>query len=427
MNVNVIETGPVNRTLEISIPKDRVTAEIEKAMNHLAKTVKLPGFRQGKVPRDIVVKQFGASARQEAIEHLVPEVTLEALGQSKVEGLGRPRIEGLNLAEDLTLTFRANVEIKPAFELKPGFDKLKLKAPKVDAGDVAVENELKRLAEQYATLGPILDRPAKKGDVLFIDYVAKDGDVSLEGGRAQRQPVELGAGQSLPGFEDALEGMAAGGKKDVQVPFPGDHPDARLRGKSIRFVVHVHEVHEKQLPALDDALAKQLGPFESLEALKAKIAEAIQVEGQNRRKAALTEQVGEQLVAMHEVAAPQIMVDAECDMLIDRERQELKRRGMAFRDDAANIQALRLELKPQAERRSRLTLILEKVAEQKKLQVEDADYRAEMGRFAQSMRMQQDQMLAWARETGREEGIKARLLNDKAMDWLISQSEVKED
>jgi trigger factor len=258
----------------------------------------------------------------------------------------------------------------------------------------------------------------------MVDYVAKDGSTALEGGRAQQVPVELGSKRSLPGFEEGLRGVAKGGKASIKVPFPAEHPNSQLAGKQIEFTVHVHDVREKQLPALDDDLAKQMGPYQTLAELKAKLAETLKAQSEARRKTALAEQAGEALNAMHGFQVPSVMVDAEVDYLVDRERQELERRNMAFRTDEGNLGALRAELRPQAEKRARLSLVLEQLAQREGLVVSDEEYRKEMARFAQVMRASEAEILKWAKETGREEGIKARLLNDKAMDWVLSKAQV---
>jgi len=426
MNVKVLEQGQVGRILEIEVPKERVKKAMDDALNQYARSAKIPGFRQGKAPRAVIEKSFGAGARHEAIEHLVPQAILEALEKSKLEAIGRPRIEDLKMAEDETLSFKARVEVKPQLTLLAGVGGLKLKAEKLALGSEQVEAELKRLAEEHAILGPSVERPAQKGDWVLVDYVAKDSGKALEGGRAERVPVELGTNRSLPGFEEGLTGVAKGGKATIQVPFPEDHPDARLKGKSIEFVVHVHDVREKQLAPVDDDLAKQAGPYQTLDELKAKLAETLKAQAESRRKAKLAEQAGEALVAQYGFEMPTVLIDAETDYLVDRERQELERRGMAFRDDVENLGALRKELKPQAEKRARLSLILEALAQREGLKVSDEEYKKEMARFAQVMRAGEAEIIKWAAESGREEGIKARLLNDKSMDWVLSQAPVEE-
>jgi len=424
MNVKVLENGPVGRTLEIEVPKDKVGQAIEAALQQIGRSAKVPGFRQGKVPRAVIERTYGASARHEALESLVPEATLEALEQAKLDAIGRPSIEDLKFGDDNSLSFKARVEVKPAFTVAAEAAALKLKAPAEEAGEAQVEAELKRLAEEHATLGPSLDRPAQDGDLVMVDYVAKDGSTALEGGRAERVPVELGSKRSLPGFEEGLKGVAKGGKASIKVPFPPEHPNPLLAGKEIEFIVHVHDVRERQMPALDDDLAKQSGPYQTLAELKGKLAETLKAQAESHRKTALAEQAGEALNAMHGFQVPGVLVDAEVDYLVDRERQELERRNMAFRADEANLGALRAELKPQAEKRARLSLVLEQLAQREGLKVSDEEYRKAMARFAQVMRAGEAEIIKWAAETGREQGIKARLLNDKAMDWVLSKAQV---
>ncbi len=426
MKVNVVESGALTRTLEITVPSERVAAEREQVLSEISRRVKLPGFRPGKAPRDLVEKNYAPTLRQELVERLVPSATMEAVAESKLSVVGRPRIENLELGSDSVLQFRAQVEIKPDFELAGALSGLKVTGPKEGVDEEAVEKELKSLAERLVEVGPPVQRPAAQGDYTVVDFVGKIDGQPFEGGRGQKMPLVLGSGQTIPGFEKGVEGVAAGGKATVKVRFPEDYHASHLAGKDAEFVIHVHEVRERRLPAFDDEFAKQVGKFETLDELKGKIREALSAQAKAERSHRFRDQLAEQLVELHGFTPPRALVQAEEEYLMDREKQNLKSQGLQLAEQDGAEEGLRQRLAPLAERRAKLALVLEKVAEREKLSVSEEEFQAEMKTLAASLKSPLEEFRRWARDSGRESGIRQKLLEDKAMNWILDRAAVQE-
>jgi len=357
------------------------------------------------------------------LEHLLREATFEAVKETKLEVVGRPQIEGLKFDPKAPMQFKALVEIKPAFELAGPLTGLKVKAPKLEVPDAQVDEQLKRIAEGQAVVGAPHDKPAKKGDHVVVDFVGMVDGKPFEGGRGQAFPIELGAGRTLPGFENSLEGQAAGAKVVAPVDFPADYHAKDVAGKKAEFTIHIKEVRERQVPAINDELAKQVGDFENLDKLKARIRESLAAQAKAERRSKIVEQIAGQLVQQHAIQPPKVMLEGEFQYLMDREKQSLQRQGLQVVDE----EKLKPELQPLAANRVKLSLILSKLAEREKLSISDEEYRAEMARLAPGMGMNAPEVIRWAAESGRETGIRQKLLEDKAMDWLVERAEVTEE
>jgi trigger factor len=422
MKINVLETSPATRTLEIEVPVERVAEEMKEHWDRLARRAKLPGFRQGKVPRPILEKNFSAQVQQEVLEHLLPQATFEAIKESKLEVVGQPQVEGLKFEPTAPMQFKAVVEIKPAFELSGPLTGLKVKASKHEVSDAQVDEQLQRIAEGQAVVGAPHDKPAKKGDHVVVDFAGTIEGKPFEGGKSQSFPIELGAGRMLPEFEQSLYDQAAGSKVTAQVNFPPEYQAKEVAGKKAEFTIHVKEVRERQVPAINDELAKQVGEFANLDKLKERIRESLSAQVKAEKRSTIVEQIANQLVQKHDIQPPKVMLEGEFQYLLDRERRNLQSRGLEVVDE----EKLKTELQPLASNRVKLSLVLSKLAEREKLSISDEEYRAEMGRLAPGMGMSVPEVIRWVDQTGRESGIKQKLLEDKAMNWLVEKAEVTE-
>jgi trigger factor len=420
------ETGSFTRTLEIEVPRERVDEEMTQVFEEFSKKAKVPGFRQGKIPRPILEKNFQPNVEQEVMERLIPSATFEALKEAKLEVVGRPSIVDLVFKPHEVMTFKAQVEIKPFFELAGTLSGLKLKAPKVKVEEDEVDHELKHIAERFSVLGPSLDRPAKMGDHVVVDFVGKiDGQV-FEGGRGQAMKLTLGSGQTLPGFEQGIAGTAKGGRAEFDIDFPKDYPGAEVAGKKARFVVHVKEVRERQMPEMDEAFAKQVGPFTGMDQVRAKIREVVQEQKTAARKSQLFEQIGQQVADLHPFTPPPALVEAEMEFRADKEKENMKRRGLQLAEGSEAEAELRPKLKEPSEKRVRLSLVLEKVADRENFSVTEDEYRKEMEKVAESFHTGLEEVLAWAKKTGREEGVRNKLKEEKALNWILEHAKVEE-
>lgn len=423
MNVSIVAQSEVSRTLKIEVPAEAVAAEYERVYARAAKGAQLPGFRKGKVPRAILEPRISGSLSQELLETLLPQATFDAVQQQALKAVGRPRIEDLQYQGKGPLSFKAVVEVKP--EVKLGkVEGLALSAPDDAVGDRDVDEQVEALRQRQAKEGEPKGAPAALGDWVKVDFQGFVGGQPFQGGQATDFQMVLGRKQLIPGFEEQLVGAKAGETRQVKVAFPGDYPAQDLAGKDAEFTVVVKEVRLSALPALDDAWARTFGEeVTGLDFLRARLREALQAQRSELRRRALLDRAAEALLAAHSFAVPESLIEAEAQALEQAELRAMASRGMELSGEQAQA-ALRQALRAPAEKRARLSLILDAVAAQQALEASDADFEEEMARFARQTGIGQAEALRWGRQEGREKGIRAQIRERKALEWVVSKAKV---
>lgn len=412
--------------LEIEVEPTRVEEALERAYRKIVRRVNIPGFRRGKAPRPVVEARLGRGVLlQEALEDLVPEVYREALNQNQLTPVGDPTFDLLEAEDGKPLRIKAEVDVKP--EVKLGeYKNLTVEKVIERIDDADVEEVLKTYQERYTKLVSAEREQAENGDIVVIDYEGFVEGRPFPGGAAKGQHVELGAGRTLPGFEDQLVGMKKGETRDVKVTFPDDYRED-LRGKEGVFKVTLREIKVKQVPEIDDELAKEAGEFDTLEAwkqdIRRRLEEGAQSEATNRMRADLVRQVTEAA----EVPLPASLVEAEINRALDEVSLRMALRGLSFQDylrqSGRSVEAVREDLRPQAEDRVRAALVLDAIAEREGITVDEAEIDAELESLYQGdpQRLQQAKASPAQRERAAEI-IRTR----KAVDFLVEHAQVTE-
>jgi trigger factor len=247
--------APTQVALEFSITGPELAAAEERAFRKLARDVRLPGFRKGKVPRKVFEQAYGSDAvMNRAVEDVVPEVYSKAVREHDLDPVDRPKLEVLEESEGRPTRLKATVEVRPSIELRP-YRGITVAGPAAEVTDDDVERSMAALARERATLVPV-SRPARLGDVGTLDYEGTIDGVPFEGGQAAGQTVELSEGRFVPGFVDGIVGMSAGESRNVELRFPDDYPSSDVAGKPAVFAVTLHDLKELELPPLDDEFAR---------------------------------------------------------------------------------------------------------------------------------------------------------------------------
>lgn len=373
--------APTQVELEIPITPEELAAAQERAFRRLAKNVKLPGFRAGKVPRRVFEQTYGShTIESEALDDVVPEVYARAVREHELVPVDRPKMELLPEEEGKPSRLKATVEVRPAFELAE-YKGIEVEREASPITDEDVQRSIEALAKERATLVPV-ERAAQLGDVVTMDYEGKIDGIAFEGGTAQGQVTELDEQRFIPGFASGIAGMSAGETKDVEAVFPADYAKEELAGKTAVFTVTVHDVKALELPAIDDAFAKELSENETVDELRADVRKRLEAIAESRARRAAGNAVMEKLVAAHEFPLPEVLVEREIDNTINDLAGQVAQSGMSFddylKDQGKTLEELRESFKADAEQRVKGTLIIEEIARKEGINATPADIAEEL-------------------------------------------------
>ncbi|MED4969490.1 trigger factor [Parageobacillus toebii] len=412
--------------LTVEVDAEKVNEGLDAAFKKVVKNIAIPGFRKGKVPRVIFEKRFGVEALyQDALDILLPEAYAKAVEEAGIEPVDVPKIDIEQMEKGKSLIFTAKVTVKP--EVKLGQYK-GLEVEKMDdtVTDEDVENELKRLQENYAELVVKEDGKVENGDTAVIDFEGFVDGKPFEGGKAENYSLEIGSGTFIPGFEDQLIGMQAGEEKEIEVTFPEEYHAKELAGKPATFKVKVHEIKEKRLPALDDEFAKDVDDeVETLEQLKDKIRKRLEEMKKNEAEAALRDAVVEKAAENAEIDIPEVMVKNETDRMLREFDQRLQMQGLNlelyYQFSGQDEAALREQMKEDAEKRVRVALTIEAIAKAENIEVTEEEINEELEKMAKAYNLEVEKLKELL---GNLDGVKEDLKWRKTIDFLVENSKV---
>lgn len=426
MDINVKKLEKSRVEISVSIPWDEWKGEIDHAVEHLAKDVKVEGFRPGKAPRAMIEGRLGKAAviiegAEHAIDHFYPDV----LSQAKVEAIGNPEVRLDGAKEGEALRFTATTAVMPEIVLKSWEKKVReankeRSEKQADVSEEEREKELQKLVESRAKFVTV-DREARIGDMAEVDFEVTRDSIPVEGGSGKRHPIVLGKGAFIPGFEEQILGMKAGGEKSFSLSFPENYHMEALAGKSADFRVNVLLVQERQLPEATDEFARSLGNFKNLVELKESIAEGLRMEREHEEKERRRVAILEALISEAEAEIPDVLVEGELRRMISEFGSQVAMTGMTLSDYLARMNKTEEDLakdwRSQAEKRILSGLVLEHLAEARDINPEQADIEAEMNKT-----------LAYVKSVKRAEGdidlpalyesARSRLRNEKLFGFL---------
>ncbi len=407
--------------LTVEVSAEKVSEGLTAAFNKVVKTVNVPGFRKGKMPRPMFEKRFGVeSLYQDALDILLPEAYSNAIDETGIEPIDRPDIDIEQMEKGKELIFKATVQVKPEVTLGE-YKGLEVEEIDTNVTDEDVAKELETLQNRQAELVVKEEGTAELGDTVVIDFEGSvDGEV-FEGGTAENHSLELGSNSFIPGFEEQLVGVATGESKDVEVSFPEEYHAAELAGKPAVFKVTIHEIKGKELPELDDEFAKDVDDeVETLDALKEKIKTRLEESKKHEAEHHLRDTLVEKAAANAEVEVPDVMVESEVNRMLQEFEQRLQMQGMNlelyFQFSGQDENALRGQMKEEAVNRVRVALTLEAIAKAENIEATDEDVNAELEKMAGMYNMTVDNIKA---ALGGLEGIKGDLQKQKAVEFLI--------
>ncbi|MBD2500850.1 trigger factor [Anabaena azotica] len=423
--------------LEIEITPEITQKTYEQVIKNLSSTVNIPGFRKGKVPRNVLLQRLGTTrVKAAALEELLQDGIEQAIKQESIPAIGQPQLRSSfddlinNYEPGKPLTFTAAVDVEPEVNLTK-YTGLEIKAEEIQYNPAQVDDVLDKERQQLATLIPVEGRSAQLGDVAVVDFkgvIAKaEGDDEntepepIPGGEGTDFQVELEEDKFIPGFVTGIVGMNPGETREVSAQFPDPYANQELAGKPAIFTVTLKEIKEKELPELNDDFAQDVSDFETLEALRASLAERYQKEAEDKTKANKQEALLAEILKHLEVDLPETLIDKEVDAIISQTAMRLAQQGMDVRKIFTQdiIPQFRERSRPEAVERIKRSLALQEVAKRESIEVTAAEVQARVTELIQQYPdedIDQDRLQAV---------VENELRSEKIIDWLLANSTVE--
>ncbi len=373
MDVKIEEISGLTRKVTITVPEDIVTGRLDEAYQKLQKESKMKGFRRGKVPRSIIVKNYKHQVEAEIGEKLVQETYFDTIEKEDIDPVVHPEIQEVHFKDDGTFVYVAHVDVRPVFEL--GIYKgLEIEKSDTSVDDAAIDQELTRMQRQMAVLKSVEDREIALDDVVIVDYQGYHNGHPMKQVKNDDYQVDVGSGQMGQEFESKLVGMKKGDEATHQVDFPDKHPNPILAGKKVDFKIKIKEVKERVLAELDDEFAKDVDEkFEKLEDLKVSIKERLQREKEQTAEGDLTDRIMQKLLAEHQFEVPERLVRFEIEQMVKQTEQQLMQSGLTLESAGMNRQELENSNRAVAVQRVTGDFILKKIAEVEEIKVSEDD------------------------------------------------------
>ncbi|MFA7503561.1 MAG: trigger factor [Burkholderiaceae bacterium] len=421
MATQLENTGNLERKLSMTVTMAEIDREVEQRLRKLSRTVKMSGFRPGKVPMKIVSQSYGGQVRAEVLGDVVGKAFSDGIAEHSLRVAGEPSIAPREDAAEGALAFDATFEVYPEIT-PPALDGLEVERVSCEVGDAEIDKTIDILRKQRVTWNEV-DRAAADGDQATIDFVGKIDDVAFEGGTAEGFAFVLGEGRMLPDFEAAVHGMKAGESRSSPVAFPEDYGSKELAGKTASFDITATRVEEPVLPAVDADFARELGQADGdVEAMRQDIRRNLEREVGQRVRSRTKGNVMDSLAAASDFELPKALVRGEGEALAERARNDLAARGVDVKDIPVPVDAFT----EQAERRVRLGLLVGEIVRREKLQAKPDQIRAQIEEFAQAYENPAEVVRHYFSDRERLGEIEALVIEQNVVDWVLGGAKINE-
>jgi trigger factor len=442
MKVEVTELGPVKRSLKIEVPQEDVNKQFAEVYAELNRQVRIPGFRPGKAPQALLEQRYGKDVGDDVVRRLIPTFYEKAIRQAGIVPLivEVPPVERVKIKKDSPFSFTATVEIKPRIELRdykaPNPISLKIDTRKVT--DDQIDKALNVLRERQAQLEAApAGTELADGSYAVLDVEGFVDLAPLEGAKKEGHLHKLGAKLTVMGLEvdDQLLGKKEGQAIEISQPYPATHPDQKLAGKTVVFRIKVAAVKQKKLAPLDDEFAKDCGPYESLGDLKDKLREEMEKALKKDIEETYKDTILKRLVETHHFDVPETLVGRELEAMVRQKlEQEMRMKGRSQTDNPEDMAArqqearrLQEEFRPEAQRRVKVGMILEAIADKEAITVDKEDIEAEIQRMATELRISVEDIRKFMQAGGEDsmDELRGRIMADKSLDFVYRHAMIQ--
>ncbi len=415
----------VKREISIEIPADEVKRETETLVQKYQKMARLPGFRRGHVPATIIRQRFAEDLKSDVVEALVPRYFRKEADKLGMIPVSQPRVTDLHIHEGEPLRFKASFEVLPEIHVE-GYKELRADKPEIAVSDQDVEDALNHLREQKATFTGIEGSTLNDGDFAEASMDGRPQNPEDKEAKPVHMDdvlIEIGGKNTVPEFTENLRGAGAGEERAFEVKYPEDAPDKRLAGKTFLYTVKIHAIKQKNLPELNDAFAKELGEFTSIEQVRKQIRENMEAEKRHTAEREAKDKLVSELVRRNEFEVPESLVERQIDIRLERGLRALAAQGMKVEDmKKMDLPRLRAGQRDQAVQDVKSSLLLERIADEEKIHVSDEEVNRELEALARQTKQTPEAVRARLTEDGGLDRIRNRIRSEKTLDFLYHQS-----
>jgi trigger factor len=421
MQVSVESGEGLEKRLLVDLPAERVTAEMDRKLKELARSVRLDGFRPGKVPMRTIKQRFGEQVRQETYGTLIQETLYQAANQEKLMPAGEPRVELREAAEEGGLGYTATFEVLPEIKIAD-LASQSLSRPVAEVAESDIDEMIEKLRKQRTVWNDV-ERGAKDGDTVHMDFRGLMDGEAFEGGTAENVPLILGSGAMVEGFESGLLGAKPGDERTLEVTFPEDYRSENLAGKDVTFEVKVLRVAEPQLPELDEEFIKAFGVEDgSIEGLRADVAKNMQHELKQKLKSVTKDRVMDLLINTNPMDVPKAMVSQEAERMKQQMIQDMQQRGQS---SSMDLPASMFE--DQARRRVHLGLLVSEIMKEQQFTPDADKVRETIAEFAESYENPQEVIDYYMQDQNARSSVENVVLEGEVVDWVLGQVQLTDE
>ena len=382
--------------LTIEVPASEFEKALQSAYNKQKKSISVPGFRKGKVPRQMVEKMYGPEIfYEDAANELIPTAYEEELKNCDLEIVSRPTVDIVQIKKGENFIFTAEVAVKPEVTLGE-YKGMEVDKTSTRVTQKEVEAKIKEEAEKNARTVTVEGRPVQDGDEVILDFEGFVDGEAFEGGKGENYPLTIGSGSFIPGFEEQLVGAEAEKEVEVKVTFPEEYHAEELKGKDAVFKCTIHEIKEKQIPEIDDEFAAEVSEFDTLDEYKADVKAKIKEQKENEGKQKKEDQAVEKAVANATMEIPEAMIDEQVRQMVNEFAQNMQYQGISFEQycqiTGMTLEKVQEETRPQAVKRIETRLVLEAIAKAENIEVTEERLDEEIKKMAESYSMEADKL-----------------------------------
>jgi len=422
MQVSVETTSGLQRRMTVTVPEDQIDQAVESRLKNLARTVKIQGFRPGKVPFKVVKQRYEGQVRDEVVSEVMQRSFIEAVGQEKLRPAGSPEIDAKSVTPGQGLEYTATFEVYPEISVAP-LEGVTIQTPTCEVSDADIDHMIDTIRKQHQEWEAV-ERAAADGDQVTIDFTGTIDGEPFQGNQGNDVPIVLGQGRMIAGFEEGLTGAKAGEERTLDVTFPEDYRATELAGKTAQFAVTVKSVEAPKLPEVDEAFAKRLGVASGkVEDLRAEVRANMEREVAQAQKSKAKQAVMDKMLEINSLEVPQALVDNEAKVLAKQMADNLARQG-------ANPADLKLDpsaFDEQARRRVTLGLILAEVVNQQNLSADAARVRKTIEDMASAYEHPEEVVKWYYADKSRLSEVESIVLEEQVVEWVLGQANVVEE